>query len=206
MNGALEFAIGEVAAMLGMTPATVRVWERRYGALQPRRTGGGRRRYTVDDIAELHRIKVLLASGRRSVKLAVLEAHGSVPTPPPAASAAELKESSHVPWRAAADALSSLVIFVATTGRILDGNVAAAEVFARSIPGLTRLRFVDLVQPPDRAKAVKLYAAQLVERSGWELNLRVRPAGTYSFDSTIVVGDSGRLLMLIGTEAGCADS
>lgn len=205
MNSELEFSIGEVAAMLGMTPSTIRVWERRYGALQPRRTGGGRRRYTVDDVAELHRIKALLASGQRSVRLAVLEAHGSVPTPAPAAPVAQPLQSSVVPWRAAADALPSLVVFLATSGTVVDANAAAAAAFTKSVADLTQLRLVDLVQPQDRAKAVKLYAAPLVERRGWELNLRSHPPRTYVLDSLIVVGDTSRLVMLIGAEVGCVD-
>jgi PAS domain-containing protein len=203
MNSELEFSIGEVAAMLGMTPSTIRVWERRYGVLQPRRTGGGRRRYTVDDVAELHRIKVLLAAGRRSVKLAVLEGHGSVPALPPVAPAPEAAEISGMPWRAAADALPSLVVFLATTGQVIDVNVAAAEAFARSVADLSQVRFVDLVQPQDRAKAVKLYAPPLVERRGWELNLQTRPPRTYAIDSSIVASGMDRLVMLIASEADC---
>lgn len=37
----------------GLTPATLRAWERRYGLLHPQRTAGGHRLYTEDDIRML---------------------------------------------------------------------------------------------------------------------------------------------------------
>jgi MerR family transcriptional regulator, light-induced transcriptional regulator len=49
--------IGEVARVTGVSPATLRVWERRYGVLRPERTPGGHRVYAMADVA---RVRALL--------------------------------------------------------------------------------------------------------------------------------------------------
>ena len=207
MTDELEFSVGEVAAMLGMTPSTIRVWERRYQAVEPRRTVGGRRRYTIDDVSELHRIKVLVAAGGRSVKLAVLEAHGSAPAAPAAvAPSAAPPERPALPWKAVADQLPSLVLFLSRDGRVLDANQSLAETFGMSLDDLAGVRFTDFVHPHDRAKAVKLYATPLRERHGWELNLRTAPPRTCSFDSRLVGYPQGEVIMLIGRAVECAAS
>jgi DNA-binding transcriptional MerR regulator len=41
------------AAMLGVSPSTLRSWERRHGFPRPRRSDGGQRRYELDDLTEL---------------------------------------------------------------------------------------------------------------------------------------------------------
>ena len=42
-----------VTRRTGLTPARLRIWERRYGVVRPGRTGGGQRLYSDDDIARL---------------------------------------------------------------------------------------------------------------------------------------------------------
>ena len=37
----------------GLTPARLRIWERRYGVVRPGRTGGGQRLYSEDDLRQL---------------------------------------------------------------------------------------------------------------------------------------------------------
>ena len=46
----LTFSIGEVAAMLGISPHTIRAWERRHLMVTPTRTASGQRRYSSDDV------------------------------------------------------------------------------------------------------------------------------------------------------------
>ncbi|MEX2659499.1 MAG: MerR family transcriptional regulator [Acidimicrobiales bacterium] len=48
--------IGEVAKRTSVPPATLRVWERRYGVLQPERTPGGHRRYTTADVRRIRQL------------------------------------------------------------------------------------------------------------------------------------------------------
>jgi DNA-binding transcriptional MerR regulator len=56
------YAISVAAGMVRMEIQNLRVYERR-GLLDPDRTPGGTRLYSLDDIDRLHRIRELLADG-----------------------------------------------------------------------------------------------------------------------------------------------
>jgi len=56
------FAISVAARMVSMQIQNLRVYERR-GLVDPDRTSGGSRLYSLDDIDRLHRIRELLAEG-----------------------------------------------------------------------------------------------------------------------------------------------
>ena len=61
------------AELSGLSPETIRAWERRYGIPRPRRTAGGFRVYTEAEIALLSRLRALTAEGMAigdAVKLA----------------------------------------------------------------------------------------------------------------------------------------
>lgn len=66
------YRIGDAARSLGISPATLRLWERQ-GLIEPRRTRGGRRRYSERDLALLRQIQHLRQvehlSPRASVRL-----------------------------------------------------------------------------------------------------------------------------------------
>jgi DNA-binding transcriptional MerR regulator len=51
------YSIGAVAEMLGSRPATLRSWEERYGVVTPKRTEGGRRLYSRDQLEQLRFVK-----------------------------------------------------------------------------------------------------------------------------------------------------
>ncbi|MCC6898541.1 MAG: MerR family transcriptional regulator [Polyangiaceae bacterium] len=55
--------IGAVARLTGISTHALRVWERRYGTLKPRRSDGGDRLYTDGDVQRLRMIKRLLGLG-----------------------------------------------------------------------------------------------------------------------------------------------
>lgn len=55
--------IGAVARLTGLSVHTLRKWEDRYGAVEPRRTEGGERVYTRTDLKRLAYIKRLAESG-----------------------------------------------------------------------------------------------------------------------------------------------
>jgi methanogenic corrinoid protein MtbC1 len=57
------YNIKAVVEATGLTAATLRAWERRYGALTPGRTEGGYRLYSASDIATLQWLKQRLAEG-----------------------------------------------------------------------------------------------------------------------------------------------
>lgn len=59
------YPIRVVARRTGLTPDVIRVWERRYDAIQPQRTDTGRRTYTEEDVDKLLLLQSLLSGGRR---------------------------------------------------------------------------------------------------------------------------------------------
>jgi MerR family transcriptional regulator, light-induced transcriptional regulator len=69
--------IGELSRRVGVGQETLRAWERRYGVLRPRRTGGGYRVYDRDDEDRARRMRELIEGG-----LAASEAASAVAAPP----------------------------------------------------------------------------------------------------------------------------
>lgn len=59
----LEWSAGAVAAMLGISPSTLRTWDRRYGLGPSRREAGRHRRYDAADVARLRRMVELTGQG-----------------------------------------------------------------------------------------------------------------------------------------------
>ncbi len=55
--------VGSVADRLGMSPSTLRTWERRYGVGPTHRTDGGHRRYTETDIERVSLVQALISRG-----------------------------------------------------------------------------------------------------------------------------------------------
>jgi MerR family transcriptional regulator, light-induced transcriptional regulator len=56
--------IGVAAERTGLSPHVLRVWERRYRAIEPTRTDGGRRLYSDSDIERLRLMALATAAGR----------------------------------------------------------------------------------------------------------------------------------------------
>ena len=56
------YVISVAAELAGLHPQTLRIYERK-GLVDPARTGGGSRRYSEADIAQLRRIQELTAEG-----------------------------------------------------------------------------------------------------------------------------------------------
>lgn len=57
------YRIGAVSRLTNVPPDTLRVWERRYGVVEPHRTDGGSRLYSEHDVARLGLIKRLVDAG-----------------------------------------------------------------------------------------------------------------------------------------------
>src|SRR4051794_1364232 len=55
--------IGELSKRAGVSPELLRAWERRYGLLEPVRTSGGLRLYSLDDLERVRVMQRYLASG-----------------------------------------------------------------------------------------------------------------------------------------------
>jgi DICT domain-containing protein/predicted DNA-binding transcriptional regulator AlpA len=58
-----ELSIGEIVERTGLSEPTLRVWERRYGFPQPRRTASGHRRYSAVQADAVARVLALRDSG-----------------------------------------------------------------------------------------------------------------------------------------------
>jgi DNA-binding transcriptional MerR regulator len=74
--------IGELSKRSGVSPELLRAWERRYGLLEPIRTAGGLRLYSLDDLARVRLMQQHLASG---VAAAEAAAHVTAGGPAPEA-------------------------------------------------------------------------------------------------------------------------
>ena len=68
-----EYSIGAVAELTNLTAHTIRVWERRYGAVQPIRSAGGTRRYTDRDVERLRVLSAAVQGGHRIGDIVTLD-------------------------------------------------------------------------------------------------------------------------------------
>ncbi len=191
--------------MTGLSPHTIRAWERRHDALRPRRSPAGQRQYTTDDVDFLIRVKQLTRARGLSLKLAVLEARGVLPaaeasTPADEDATPEADGHSET-WRSVADLLPYLMMLLDSRGRIVDANIPVARAVGRLRRELQGVRFVDLVEPYDRAKAARVYKAPMQQRRGWEINLKTRSLrGLFSFDCWPIRQEQGFLMACIGRD------
>lgn len=68
-----RYPIGVVARRTGLTTHAIRVWERRYGAIEPRRTEGNRRLYSEHDVEKLRLLHDLTSAGHAISQVASLD-------------------------------------------------------------------------------------------------------------------------------------
>ena len=174
--------------MVGLTAHTIRAWERRYGVANPMRTASGQRRYLIEDVETLKRVKDLASARGLSLRLAAASATGDLPELEGAGFAVSAPDAGNDggeggPWRAVADLDPRLLLILDGRGRLVDCNVALARLVGELRFQLQGRRFGDLVDPYDRAKAVTIYRGTPQPRLGWELNLRtVTASSLFSFD------------------------
>jgi len=69
--------IGELSRRSGVSPELLRAWERRYGLLQPTRSTGGLRLYSLDDLAVVRAMRQHLSEGVAAAEAAALATRGS---------------------------------------------------------------------------------------------------------------------------------
>ena len=172
--------------MVGLSPHTIRMWERRHHLVAPDRAPSRQRRYRIEDVEVIKRVKDLVALRGISLRLATAEALGELPAlgrTAPEATIGETILEEGGRWRAVADLDPRAAFILDRAGRVVDGNVAAARLSGDLRFRLPGRRFADLVDPYDRAKAVAIYRGTPQPRRGWELNIRT-PAATalFSFD------------------------
>jgi DNA-binding transcriptional MerR regulator len=73
--------IGELSRRTGVTPELLRAWERRYALLEPRRTEGGFRLYSFEDVRRVQAMREHLARGVAAAQAAALAVRAPAPEP-----------------------------------------------------------------------------------------------------------------------------
>ena len=85
MEAGTVLRIGELSRRSGVSAELLRAWERRYGLLQPTRSPGGLRLYSLEDLERVRRMRQNLAGGLAAAEaaaLAVRPGHGGEPEQP----------------------------------------------------------------------------------------------------------------------------
>lgn len=81
------YTVKQVSTLTGVSEATLRAWERRYGVVDPARSSGGYRLYDDTQLALLREMAALVRSGvpasRAATALTALPAVGGTDSPPP---------------------------------------------------------------------------------------------------------------------------
>ncbi|HEV1997595.1 MAG TPA: MerR family transcriptional regulator [Candidatus Dormibacteraeota bacterium] len=202
------FSIGEVASMVGLTAHTIRAWERRFAAVNPARSDFGQRRYSIEDVETLKRVKDLASSRGMPLRVAVAEALGELPEPAGLGFDVPLGDATvgardDSPWRVVADLDPRLLLILDGRGQVFDANIAFAHFAGLLRFELAGRKFSEMVDPYDRAKAVAIYRGTPERRTDWELNLRAGAAtGLYSFDCSPFRYEHGWLVACAGREVG----
>jgi DNA-binding transcriptional MerR regulator len=197
MNEPMEFTIGEVAAMVGVSPHTIRAWERRHHVLNPQRTASRQRRYTPEDVELLLQVRRRVSAQGLSLKIAVQAAQGLLSVPaedsflPPsridgfrrpvgstalgASPAADVLTPPEPPWRAVADLLPQPIVVLDGQGAVVEANQAASRLLAEPLERLAGRPFLDWLDGVDTAREAHTWQAPF-ERSR-DRNLRLKTAG-----------------------------
>ena len=93
-----RYPLRAVIRQTGLSADALRAWERRYGAVQPTRTSGGQRLYSVNDVERLILLKRATGAGHSIGEIARLDREtlerlvaqsGSSPAKPPVATAVD---------------------------------------------------------------------------------------------------------------------
>src|SRR2546421_7245396 len=122
MSEATFFTIGEVATMVGVSPHTIRAWERRHHVLTPERTASHQRRYTPEDVVLLLQVKRAVSTRGLSLKIAVQAARGTLSATSDDDAAIVRMPSSEPSWRSVMDVLPYLIPILGPDGAIVHAN------------------------------------------------------------------------------------
>jgi len=122
------FTIKTVVQEIGIPPATLRAWERRYGVLSPGRSEGGYRLYSERDIAILRWLKRQVDAGvsisRAAALLGIRHPGGEAETAPLSART-ELPDGARSPSALSDDLLNALMAFDEAHAHALLGEAFA---------------------------------------------------------------------------------
>lgn len=132
--------IGELSRRVGVSPGTLRAWERRYNLLNPHRTDSGYRLYTAEDEAMIRELTRLRAKGMATAEAARLArenphltgetGHGTVTAGPAAPSQAGARVAGRAaPSDEGAGASAPAPLRIPVDTARVDRLVAALEAF-----------------------------------------------------------------------------
>lgn len=86
----MSYRIKSVASLTGINSATLRAWERRYRLVSPRRTQGGYRVYSDEDVSTISRVKALVDRGLKvGEAISIVRRGDPVPSVPEVADSTE---------------------------------------------------------------------------------------------------------------------
>jgi len=71
-----QFSIKDLERLSGINAHTIRIWERRYGLIEPSRTDTNRRRYTGSDLRRIINVAILNRNGFKISKIAGMNEQG----------------------------------------------------------------------------------------------------------------------------------
>ena len=112
----MQLRIGELSRRSGVSPELLRAWERRYGLLQPERTAGGLRLYSVADLERVREMQRHIGEG-----VAAREAADLAKQPP----ARTNRETTGVPEAARSDLARATEAFDETAAQALIDELLA---------------------------------------------------------------------------------
>jgi DNA-binding transcriptional MerR regulator/quercetin dioxygenase-like cupin family protein len=175
----LLYPIGAVARLIGVSPAVLRLWERE-GLISPRRTRGGHRFYTAEDVARLRKIihlrrveRLNIAAIRRELGEAADAPHGerseAAATAGRRLRALRLRQGLSLAEVAARTGLSTSFLSAVERGlaRISLANLfKLADAYGTTVPGLTavhRRAARRLVHPEERPRFVAAQGLVVIE-------------------------------------------
>jgi len=183
MSDATFFTIGEVAAMVGVSPHTIRAWERRHHVLTPERTASRQRRYTPEDVELLLQVKLAVSTRGLSLKIAVQAARGTLSPPAEDDRAVVRIPSQELSWRSVIDVLPYLIAILGPDGAIVDANQGAVRALGRTTQWLAGRSLLDFVEVADRHRAAAAWQPPFGRRLDCRVNLRTTAGSeAYSFD------------------------
>lgn len=175
MNAPAELTIGEVAAVVGIQPHTLRAWERRYGIVRPRRSRSNQRRYTMHDVSLIQEVKEAVGGRPRMVRQAAEHVR---PQRTSESGRPAVATSPDYVWRAAVDLVHRMVFLLDGAGRIVDANSTVEHEIGGTRDQLAGRPFANLVDPGQRAEAAELYGRPLRQHRGWKVRLSGDPPST----------------------------
>jgi MerR family transcriptional regulator, light-induced transcriptional regulator len=134
-KGGQTVSVTRFAELTGVSRERLRTWERRHGFPEPRRTGGGPRRYALDDVQRVVTVRRAFEAGV-PIARAIERAHAEdAPAPLTTSSFASLVEHAPVGVVALSGPAPLRVEFVNAALRELPGTPRPGEELVLALPG-----------------------------------------------------------------------